>query len=428
MFARRLLDYEALIVAAAVAATLVDARWLPLAVGVGLAFWPLRWLVTRRLSLRTPVDLGVAGLLIMLPVTLWVTPYPEETRSQVLRLLSGVLLFYSLVNGLAGATPPDRTGRLRWGARGLALLGAGLAVFALVSVRWNEYKLPFIPDRLVTLLPRLVSNDVHPNVMGGALVILLALVLGLLLFAWQAQGRLENAGLLLAAVSMLLVLVLTKSRGAWVGLAAALAVLVALRWRWGWLASGLGAVGLGLWVGSLGWGAFLEMLTANEAIRGLDGRLEIWSRGLYMLRDFPFTGVGLGSYGPVADRLYPFFLEPPASVPHAHNLFLQVAVDLGLPGLLAWLVVFGGVIACAWRVWRYGRRQENYLAGQGERWAWGLGAGLLASQAALAVHGLTDAAVWGMVRSAPLVWALWGLACAAGRVYPQDASRPSEAL
>ena len=284
-------------------------------------------------------------------------------------------------------------------------------------MRWNEYKLPFIPDGVYRIFPRLVSNDVHPNVMGGALVILLALTLGLLLFGWRAQGRLENAGLLLAAGGMLAVLLLTKSRGAWMGLAAALGVLVVLRWRWGWLALGLGSAGLGGWIASLGWAPFLEMLTANEAIRGLDGRMEIWSRGLYMVRDFPFTGVGLGSYGPVADRLYPFFLEPPGSVPHAHNLFLQVAVDLGLPGLLAWLVVFGGVIACAWRVWRFGSRQGDPLA-------WGLGAGLLASMAAMAVHGLTDAIVWTMVRSAPLMWALWGLACAAAQVYRRELGPP----
>ncbi len=409
MLARRLLDVEVPVVAAVTAATFIDSRFLLLAVGVGLAFWPLRWRVTGRFTLRTPADWGIAGLLLMLPVTLLVTAYPEETRVQVLRLLCGILLFYSLVNWAS------RPARLRWVGRGLALVGVGLAGFALVSVRWNEYKLPFIPDGVYRIFPRLVGNDVHPNVMGGALVILLALVLGLLLFGWQEQGRrqsrLENAGLLLAALAMLAILLLTKSRGAWMGLAAALGVLAALRWRWGWLALGLAAAGMGVWIASIGWSPFLELLTANEAISGLGGRIEIWSRGLYLVRDFPLTGVGMGAYGPLVDRLYPFFLEPPGSVPHAHNIFLQVAVDLGLPGLLAWLVAFGGVIACSVQVWQSGRRQPD-------RWAWGLGAGLLASLAAMAVHGLTDAIVWTMVRSAPLLWAIWGLACAAAQVYP----------
>ena len=42
----------------------------------------------------------------------------------------------------------------------------------------------------------------------------------------------------------------------------------------------------------------------------------------------------------------------------------------------------------------------------------GLGAGLLASQVALVVHGLTDTATWG-TRPAAVVWAIWGLAIVA---------------
>ena len=418
MAASRILNFESPIMAAAVAATLVSARLLPFVIGVGLAFWVLRWLSYRRLSLRTPVDWGVIGLLLMLPVTLWVTAYPDETRLQVLRLLSGMFLFYSLVNGLAGLdqTPwAVQVARLRWAAWGLALVGVGLDGFALVSVRWNEYKLSFIPASLYDWLPRLVSDTVHPNVMAGALVTLLPLLLGLLLFAWGEHVRWERIGLLLAVGFMLLVLALTKSRGAWIGLAAALLALVWLRWRWGLAVLGLVAAGIAVWVARLGWGAVLEALTAHEALSGLDVRLEIWSRGLYMIQDFPFTGIGMGSYGPLADRLYPFFLQPTGSIPHAHNLFMQVAVDLGLPGLVAWLVVFTGAGACAWRVWQEGRRR-------GERWMWALGAGLIASQIALVVHGLTDATTWG-VRPAPLVWALWGLACAAAQVI----ARPEEA-
>ena len=52
-----------------------------------------------------------------------------------------------------------------------------------------------------------------------------------------------------------------------------------------------------------------------------------------------------------------------------------------------------------------------------------LGAGLLASQAALAVHGLTDAVTWGM-RPAVLVWAIWGLALTAARLAETADGKP----
>jgi putative inorganic carbon (HCO3(-)) transporter len=129
-----------------------------------------------------------------------------------------------------------------------------------------------------------------------------------------------------------------------------------------------------------------------------------------MIRDFPFTGIGIGSYVEVGDILYPFFLFVPGQIVHSHNLFFQVAVDLGVPGLVAWLVVFLMANKMAWQIYRQARIRKDY-------WAAGLGAGLLGSQIALAVHGLTDAVTWGMVRTAPLVWALWGLAMAGGHVY-----------
>ena len=73
--------------------------------------------------------------------------------------------------------------------------------------------------------------------------------------------------------------------------------------------------------------------------------------------------------------------------------------------LVAWLALLILVCVCAWVVYRRGH-------GQGDTVFTALGAGLLASQAALVVHGLTDAATWG-TRPAVAVWAVWGLAMAA---------------
>ena len=126
-----------------------------------------------------------------------------------------------------------------------------------------------------------------------------------------------------------------------------------------------------------------------------------------MAQDFPFTGVGMGTYSEVADLMYPFYLKGEGIIHHAHNLFLQIAVDLGLPGLVAWLASLGIVCYITWKVYASREWMEHY-----SRLIAALGAGLLCSQLALVVHGLTDAVTWGMIRPAPLVWALWGLAVA----------------
>jgi putative inorganic carbon (HCO3(-)) transporter len=156
----------------------------------------------------------------------------------------------------------------------------------------------------------------------------------------------------------------------------------------------------------LGFERVLEALIASKTVGSLNGRLEVWSRAIDMVLDFPFTGIGMGAFQPLADRLYPFLMFGPGVVFHAHNLFLQVAVDLGIPGLLAWAWILAVMVFYAGKVYRAGRASKDRLITA-------LGAGLICSQVALIAHGLTDAVAWGMVRSAPLVWAIWGTAIAA---------------
>ena len=95
----------------------------------------------------------------------------------------------------------------------------------------------------------------------------------------------------------------------------------------------LAALAGGLAVWRIGLGRVVEALTATQALGGLDGRLEVWSRALFMTQDFPFTGIGMGTFRQVANAMYPFFLAgPDADIPHAHNLFLQVAVTWACRG------------------------------------------------------------------------------------------------
>jgi putative inorganic carbon (HCO3(-)) transporter len=156
-------------------------------------------------------------------------------------------------------------------------------------------------------------------------------------------------------------------------------------------------------------------LIINDGVSAsMAGRLEIWSRGWYMVQDFPFTGIGMGLHEKMIEVMYPYFINP-IPLAHAHNLFLQVAVDLGIPGLIAWLGILVNVIlACITLI----RSREPLLRAAG--------AGLLASNVALCVHGLTDAVTWGMVRTAPLVWALWGLAIGAALLCKPPAGPASE--
>ena len=205
------------------------------------------------------------------------------------------------------------------------------------------------------------------------------------------------------------IVILTQSRGAVLALGIVVLALISLRFRRGWLALPTSLLALILLMNSIGADNFFDTVSTGISLGGIEGRIDIWSRAVYMIQDFPVTGIGMGLFGEVADLLYPFFLAPPQAVPHAHNVLLQIAVDLGLPGLIAWLSTWMIVSYTAWRLFRHGKVRNS-------DWTTGLGAGLLGSQIALLTHGMVDATIWGMVKPAPLVWVIWGYSIACGNL------------
>jgi putative inorganic carbon (HCO3(-)) transporter len=386
-----------------VAASVVSARLLPWALGVAGLLWIIRYLAYGYLSIRTSADWPIALLALMSLINVWASVLPDVTLWTVYRLLTGIALYYVIVNWVT------TTDRLRWLSQLTVIIGLLLALAALISVKWTaEGELFRVFALLYDRLPLLMSDTINPNVMAGALVVLFPCALSLLLFggsqfSWP-QWVLLGAGALL----MLGVLILTQSRGGWMGLGASLMIITLLRWRWGkWLILVIAAAGM-LVIRWLGVVPVLNALMLNNSLGGLDTRLEVWSRALYMIEDFPITGIGMGLFEEVAGVLYPFFTTS-QDVPHAHNLFLQVAVDMGVPGLIAWLAIWMLAILGAWQVYRYGRSMSN-------RMLTGLGVGLLCGQIALAVHGMVDAVTWGAVRVSVMPWAIWGLTMAAWSV------------
>jgi len=145
-----------------------------------------------------------------------------------------------------------------------------------------------------------------------------------------------------------------------------------------------------------------DLTTDVTGTLDLSGRLEVWSRALYAIQDFPFTGMGLNTFRRIVPVLYPLFLiGPDYDIAHAHNHLLQAAVDLGLPGLIAYVAIWLITAIMLVSVWR--RSQEDIW----RTLAAGLGAGLLAHF----IYGLTDAVALG-AKPGIAWWALLGLATA----------------
>ncbi|MBU4524773.1 MAG: O-antigen ligase family protein [Desulfomicrobium sp.] len=76
---------------------------------------------------------------------------------------------------------------------------------------------------------------------------------------------------------------------------------------------------------------------------GATGRMELWQDGWKAVLDHPLTGTGLGTY-PEVGRAYQNAFGPGQRASHAHNDYLETAVELGLPAA-------GALIAGIWGLW-----------------------------------------------------------------------------
>ena len=118
----------------------------------------------------------------------------------------------------------------------------------------------------------------------------------------------------------------------------------------------------------------LSRLTASFASLG---HAHLWQDMLALVGDYRFTGAGLSDTAMILST-YVFLLHVPF-LSHAHNLYLQIALEQGFPGLLAFL---GLIIAALGQLWVVAQsRQRTELV-------WAVAA--VASLSALMIHGIFD--------------------------------------
>jgi putative inorganic carbon (HCO3(-)) transporter len=217
--------------------------------------------------------------------------------------------------------------------------------------------------------------------------------------------------LLAAAVALAgsLLLLLSQSRAGWLGGAAGLAALAWLSWarRQGWARSQRrrwlflsGAAGLSFAAVlplAYRWAAARATLGMTGMLETVAFRFEVWRYALEAIADFPLTGTGLGAFRRVVLRLYPITAFPNPDVAHAHNVFLQLALDIGLPGLAAYLALLSTAAVVGWQWLRRAPDDRPVLA-----------AGVLATLLAFHVFGLADTISLG-AKPGLLFWWLLGL-------------------
>ena len=246
------------------------------------------------------------------------------------------------------------------------------------------------------------------NAFGGFMVLLIPVAIGLAKYEADIRWRAWSGG---TAAVMAAALYFSFSR------AAALALLV-----------GLGAAAL-LWAARSGRRRLVLAVPAGMALGGvvlfglffrfrfdrvisrLTGRGELWEAAATMVRDHPLLGVGAAGFG----TALPGYQVGTVFSRFAHNSYLQVAAELGFPGLIVFAALIVVLLAGVRRV---------YLA-LDEEGSWVV-LGLFAGLVAVIAHNIIDYTFY-MPAVALVFWWTAGLALGDEKAAPVAGSKAGPA-
>ncbi len=321
--------------------------WLALAAAVAATLY----LPGRRYRVLIPwliASIGVA----------WIgTPWSDPSA---LRHFGGIAFGMLVMTTVALAC--DSEDRLQLAVLLFCLGAAGVLVLGVMSTSVASGKLVSIvlsnPLRLG--LPGLgESGLVNTNGLGGTAVMLAPAGFTLMLFPGldvRHARLLKGVGGLLA-VTALAVLLVSQSRSAW---AAALLTLMTLGLRvgsWRVRAYALAAALLGIAAVTAGvWASYGDQFQSvvESTVRSGGHRTELWRAALAQLQDSPWLGIGIDQFRQLElPKPTRFVMDAPFwQSPHPHNTFLQVAVDLGPFGVVAYAALIGVLLRDAARAAR----------------------------------------------------------------------------
>ena len=306
--------------------------------------------------------------------------WEKNSALQAVLWLGAGLLTYLVLSRLC-----QRENVWRAVARMLVLCGAGVGLYVVLQYPYLGYdvkvaSLARIGGAVGSLVPRFGGWTPMPNSVATLLGGLVPLAVALALERGRAGWRLVAA---VSGLLTLLAIVLVASRGAWVALLAA-CLAWALAWGWTRRASLFGKLAV---VGSVAAALLLVAAASHLGTFSVGGfqlggvfdrpdRLDVYRHSLVLIRDFPFTGIGPGDQFAMVLSRYVLLIQVPF-LSYAHNLYLNLWLELGLAGISSWVLLVGTVLAAI-------LVGERVALGVSFRGAW---CGIVV----VLVHGLMDA-------------------------------------
>jgi O-antigen ligase len=306
--------------------------------------------------IRTPYDIPIVLLIVAASIAV-VLPPDHRAALGLYRafFIEPVLIFYVAVDVLRGER------YLRRAVVSFAVGSSLLAVLNLVAVAQALLHHTFH----VGAAPNAVYGDA--NYVAMYLEPPVAFALALLLF--DRTPRWRWLGAVWLAITGL-ALLLTLSKGAYLALIV-LGVIVILRLRRWMLPLLVGLAVVAVLISRVP--LVTQRIATSE--NSLVGRFQIYGATIRSMQDHWLFGWGIGGWDYIYRRKTP--------QPYPHDIWLTFWVELGLLGVIAFAIVFFGLL---WRGWRGLPQTEGFY--RVALW------GVLGALVLWGVHGLADTPYW----------------------------------
>ena len=353
--------------------------------GVAVLLWFLEGVRKNRLRLNT----GLLPSLFIVYLLALLLSFPNAIDVQ--EAAEGVIKWLQMLVAVLLIQEALSTRQVRWLVWGLL---AGGVLQATLGIYQFVFRIGPPNFLLMDRFMRAAGTFGQPNPFAGYLGLTLPVAISLFLYSLTSMGRGASSGVRQVVTGTVLYggvaavigvgLVASWSRGGWLGAAAGIAVVVFI--QGGPIVKGTSLAGacavmllgpltyryipssltdrladLPAYLGTGMWEIVQQPVTDSNF--SVIERLAHWIAALRMWELSPWLGVGPGNYAAVYPQVRLDRWEDPLG--HAHNTYLNVLAENGLIGIIAYLVLWTGVIL--WLICMRGRilqRGRTQIGGQ----------------------------------------------------------------
>lgn len=232
---------------------------------------------------------------------------------------------------------------------GTALLVCFIGIYEYIFLPNIHIKEWVDATQFPKLMRRMASTLQNPNLLGAYLLMVLSVVISYMLVYVKGHKedtrpvnvskatRKQEVLMMIPICSVLfLTMVLTYSRGIWISFAAMIlywAIFVERKLFWSLLFIPFVLYCYEGEIASRLWSIFQGTDTSADL------RWALWDSTIYIVREHPLFGIGWNTFFLVYPDYNYYIQGPNVLMYHAHNLYLNVLAESGIPGLISFLAV-----------------------------------------------------------------------------------------